>query len=73
MSKQKVAVMGIELLDQFIEGMKELNEKFLIPQDAKMYERQMKALRESVLEKAAGTTEGGEAGGRTTDSNSAAE
>ena len=69
MSKPKGA--GVELLDLFIGGMKELNERFLNPQDAKMYERKMTELRERIMGMA---TKGGEAGGGTADNgNSSAE
>ena len=70
MSKQKGAGTAVELLDLFIDGMKKLNERFLSPQDAKMYERKMTELREHIMEL---TTKGGEAGGGTDDNGSNAQ
>lgn len=58
----KAAKGPVELMDLFIDGMKGLNERFLSPQDAKMYERKMIELRERIMGMA---TKGGEAGGRT--------
>lgn len=55
---------AVEMMDLFIDGMKELNERFLSPQDAKMYERKMTELRERIIGMAA---KGGEAGGSAAD------
>ena len=67
MSKTKA---GVELLDLFIAGMKDLNRRFLNPQDAKMYERKMTELRERIMGL---ETKGGEAGGGTADNGSNAQ
>ena len=60
----KAAKGPVELMDMFIDGMKGLNERFLSPQDAKMYERKMTELRERIMGMAA---KGGEAGGSAAD------
>ena len=60
----KAAKGPVELMDLFIDGMKGLNERFLSPQDAKIYERKMTELRERIMGMAA---KGGEAGGSAAD------